>query len=292
MSGYIGSQPADSFLSISSQQITGNGGATYSLSSSVTSPEDIAVFVNNVRQNPNTYSVSSNNLTLGGTIASSDSCYVVFLGKTLATVNPPSGSVGNNQVSASLINSQTAESSANDSDEILIYDNSATALKKQTRANFLTGVGGTNTPNFHAYLNGDQTLPSDSATKINFNAESWDTASAFDISSNYRFTVPNGQAGKYFVYSTIYFESYTLQIQNTKLIFYVNGSSTGRIAGRNSYNTSNLSQSVIHGSRVLNLSVGDYVEVYVEFGASSTRTIAGDGTNGDTSYFGGYKIIE
>ena len=153
-------------------------------------------------------------------------------------------------------------------------------------------VGGTNTPNFHAYLNGDQTLPSDSATKINFNAESWDTASAFDSSSNYRFTVPSGQAGKYFVYSTIYFESYTLQIQNTKLIFYVNGSSTGRIAGRNSYNAVNLSQSVIHGSRVLNLSVGDYVEVYAEFGASSTRTIAGDGTSGDTSYFGGYKLIE
>jgi len=155
-----------------------------------------------------------------------------------------------------------------------------------------TGFGGTNTPNFHAYLNGDQTLASDSATKINFNAESWDTASAFDSSSNYRFTVPSGQAGKYFVYSTLYFESYTLQIQNTKLIFYVNGSSTGRIAGRNSYNAVNLSQSVIHGSRVLNLSVGDYIEVYAEFGASSTRTIAGDGTTGDTSYFGGYKLIE
>ena len=78
MSGYIGSQPADSFLSISSQQITGNGGATYTLNSNVTNPEDVAVFVNNVRQNPNTYSVSNNQITLGGTIASSDSCYVVF----------------------------------------------------------------------------------------------------------------------------------------------------------------------------------------------------------------------
>ena len=100
MSGYIGSQPADSFLSISSQQITGNGGATYTLNLSVTSPEDVAVFVNNVRQNPNTYSVSNNQITLGGTISSSDSCYVIFLGKTLATVNPPSSSVGLNELSA------------------------------------------------------------------------------------------------------------------------------------------------------------------------------------------------
>ena len=155
-----------------------------------------------------------------------------------------------------------------------------------------TGFGGTNTPNFHAYLSGDQTLPSDAATKITYNAESWDTASAFDTSTNYRFTVPSGQGGKYFFYATVGFECYTNQIQNAKIIFYANGSSTGRVAGRNSYNTTNLSQSVIHGSRILNLSAGDYVEVYAEFGASGTRTIMGDGTSGDVSYFGGYKIIE
>lgn len=38
------------------------------------------------------------------------------------------------------INGTTAETSADNADTILIYDNSATALKKMTRANFLSGV--------------------------------------------------------------------------------------------------------------------------------------------------------
>ncbi len=38
------------------------------------------------------------------------------------------------------INGTTAETSADNADSILIYDNSATALKKMTRANFLSGI--------------------------------------------------------------------------------------------------------------------------------------------------------
>lgn len=38
------------------------------------------------------------------------------------------------------INGTTAETSADNADAILIYDNSATALKKMTRANFLSGI--------------------------------------------------------------------------------------------------------------------------------------------------------
>ena len=200
--------------------------------------------------------------------------------------------ITNSDVASSIITGQTAETSIAGGDSVLIYDDSASALRKMTRTNFVSGIGGVNTPNFHAYLSGDQTLGSDSATKIQFNAESWDTDSAYDISTNYRFTVPTGKGGKYFFYSSIGFESYTLQIQNCKLILFVNGSSTGRLSGYNSYNTTNVSQLVSHGSRILNLSAGDYVEVYAEFGASSTRTIMGDGTSGDITYFGGYKLIE
>lgn len=40
------------------------------------------------------------------------------------------------------INSLTAEATADDADTIAIYDNSATAVRKQTRANFLAGVSG------------------------------------------------------------------------------------------------------------------------------------------------------
>jgi len=279
---FIGNQPALSYTSFAKQDFTTSATTSYTLDYPVANENELALFINFVRQEAGTaYTASGTSLTLTSATSASDDMYAIFLGKAIQTVNPPSGSVGASQIAdGSIALGKLSATGTKDSTTFLRGDNT------------FASAGGTNTPNFHAYLNGDQTLPSDAATKITFNAESWDTASAFDTSTNYRFTVPSGQAGKYFVYSTIYFESYTLQIQNTKLIFYVNGSSTGRIAGRNSYNTVNLSQSVIHGSRVLNLSVGDYIEVYAEFGASSTRTIAGDGTTGDTSYFGGYKLIE
>ena len=295
MSGYIGSQPADSFLSISSQQITGNGGATYTLNSNVTNPEDVAVFVNNVRQNVNTYSVSNNQITLGGTIASSDSCYVVFLGKTLATVNPPSGSVGNNQVSASLINSQTAESSANDSDEILIYDNSATALKKQTRANFLTGVGGTNTPAFSSYITSNQSCSDSTETTVNFDAEDFDTNGAYDT-TNKRFVCPSNEAGKYFIFSRVRFSGLNLASQ-VRIQIRKNGSGIKQAytysggVGTNLYNFTNNNGHLFHEiSTLVDLSVGDYIDIGVLVDTNSANYLVQEGSlRGE---FSGYKLIE
>jgi len=97
---YIGVQPTDTFLSIASQQITGDGGATYTLDYSVSTEEDVAVFVNNVRQNVSSYTVSTNQLTLGGTISASDECWVLFLGRTVGTKAPATGSVTLDMLSA------------------------------------------------------------------------------------------------------------------------------------------------------------------------------------------------
>ena len=70
-----------------------------------------------------------------------------------------------------------------------------------------TGVGGENTPAFEAYRSGSaQTITDSTDTKIQFNSEIFDTAGAYDASTNYRFTVPSGQAGKYFVYSQIWMQ--------------------------------------------------------------------------------------
>jgi len=45
-----------------------------------------------------------------------------------------------------------------------------------------------NMPAFSAYLNSAQTLSSNTFTKITLNAEEYDTANAFDSTTNYRFT--------------------------------------------------------------------------------------------------------
>ena len=108
---YIGVQPTDTYLSIASQQITGTGSATYTLDYSVSNEEDVAVFVNNVRQNVNTYTVSGTSLTLGGTISASDSCWILFLGRTVGTKTPAVGSVTNAMLAGSIATSKLADGS-------------------------------------------------------------------------------------------------------------------------------------------------------------------------------------
>ena len=108
---YIGVQPTDTYLSIASQQITGTGSATYTLDYSVSNEEDVAVFVNNVRQNVSTYTVSGTSLTLGGTISVSDSCWVLFLGRTVGTKTPAVGSVTNAMLAGSIATSKLADGS-------------------------------------------------------------------------------------------------------------------------------------------------------------------------------------
>ena len=77
---YVGNQPSGNFVQVTSQTITGNGGATYTLDRPAGNSAELEVFVNHVRQDPASYSVTGTSLTLGGNITSSDSCYVVFSG--------------------------------------------------------------------------------------------------------------------------------------------------------------------------------------------------------------------
>jgi len=76
------------------QTITGNGGASYTLTHSVANAQEIEVFVNNVRQEPGVaYTVSGTALTMTGNVASTDDFYVIYQGKALQTTVPPDGSV-------------------------------------------------------------------------------------------------------------------------------------------------------------------------------------------------------
>ena len=52
-----------------------------------------------------------------------------------------STAVDNTNTSSTLITGQTAETTVASDDEILIYDSSATALRRMTKANFISGVG-------------------------------------------------------------------------------------------------------------------------------------------------------
>ena len=88
---YIGNPPAERFTSFDYQDLTGGSGTSFTLDNAVGNPQEIEVFVNNVRQEPGVaYTVSGTALTMTGSIASTDDFYVVFQGKAIQTATHPS----------------------------------------------------------------------------------------------------------------------------------------------------------------------------------------------------------
>ena len=222
---YLGNVPAEKYISFERQVFTiVNSQTAYTLSHSVTNENDIRLVVNNIVQEPGSgkaYTASGTTLTLSAALTNgTDEMYCVFLGRAVGTVNAPAGSVGTSQLvdlnvttgkiaadaitnakiaddaisdeqlDPTVITGQTAETSIASDDLILLSDTSASgALKKMTRANFVSGVGGTNTPNFWIYKSANQSIATNTAVKIAFDSAVIDTGSG--LGSN-KWTVPSG----------------------------------------------------------------------------------------------------
>jgi hypothetical protein len=96
---FLGSQPADQYQSLAKQTITGDGSTAYTLNRSVTNAYDMEVFINNVRQEPDvSYTASGNTITFTQAVTLSDSCYLIYQGQAIGTINPPANSVGTSQI--------------------------------------------------------------------------------------------------------------------------------------------------------------------------------------------------
>ena len=123
---YIGPLPAETFTSFATQEFSTSATTSYTLNHPVTNENEIALFINNVRQQPGSgkaYTATGTALTLSAATASTDTMYAVFLGRALQTVNPAGGSVGSSQITAEMITGQTAlAATPADTDEFLVSD--------------------------------------------------------------------------------------------------------------------------------------------------------------------------
>ena len=282
---YQGNQPAENYASFERQVFTiVNSQTAYTLTHAVTNENDIRLVINSVVQEPGSgkaYTASNTTLTLSAALVNgTDEMYCVYLGRALQTVNPPNASVGNSQTAPTIITGQTAETSIATDDTILIYDTSASALRKMTRANFVSGVGGANTPSFHAYKTATQNVTSNTFTKAEFDVELYDTDGNY--ASN-RFTPQT--AGKYFVYANLHLDGSSYP-DHLETAIYKNGSmiATSFVGQAGNY---------IYGNRLVQTTVdmngsSDYVEVYGKVRQSGSTHFAGGEVR---KYFGAYKII-
>ena len=270
---FIGNQPAEAYSSFQKQDFSTSATTSYTLDHPVANANEIALFINFVRQEPTAaYTASGTTLTLTSATSSSDDMYCVYLGKAVQTVNPPSGSVGLSQLSAT---------GTKDSTTFLRGDNT------------FASAGGTNTPYFSAYLSSTQAgLNDNTITKINLNAEYADSDNAFDSTTNYRFTVPSGEGGEYFL--TAKFNGSTQadqDNQDTQVYIYKNGSSLARGRGLLTNSSSDVTQVEANASIITTLAAGDYIEMYGKINSSS-----GDNDNqaiaNEFTVMSGYKLIE
>ena len=136
---YIGKKPSDITRAIATHDtFTGDGSTVaFTLTQGASSANDLTVVVNNVRQEPG----SSKSYTLVGRFTltfnvapeAADEIYVVNPTQVESIVE-----AGN--ISSGAITGQTAEATVADGDFILVYDTSASALRKMTKANFAPAV--------------------------------------------------------------------------------------------------------------------------------------------------------
>ena len=314
---YVGNVPARSFISFERQVFTiVNSQTAYTLSHSVTNENDIRLVVNNVVQEPGSgkaYTATGTTLTLSAALTNgTDEMYCVFLGRAVGTVNAPAGSVGTSQLAAdavtnakiaddaisdeqldpTVITGQTAETSIATDDLILLSDTSASgALKKMTRANFVSGVGGDMTPAFSAQRNSSSvTLNDNTFTDIIFDAEILDTDSAYNTSTGV-FTVPSGKGGKYFIGINLMFADAQGNAFDWIGNLVINSSNNYVIRYQSTSQATTFTQVTNSWSLILDLSAGDALKVqgYVD----TTNSSAGEliHQNFKTSFMG-YKIIE
>ena len=146
-----------------------------------------------------------------------------------------------------------------------------------------TGFGGTNTPAFRARLNGDFNHNSNNTyLKVPFATEDYDTDSAYDSTTNYRFTVPSGQAGKYFINAFLR-ANYNCAVV---ISIYKNGSGVHY----SDAGTNGLAVVSPQITTTMNLSVSDYIEIYVFQNSGGSLTF--NDSSGIYPWFEMFKLVE
>ena len=150
--------------------------------------------------------------------------------------------ISNADVNATLVTGQTAETSIADGDLILIHDASASALRKMTKANFVSGLGGTSQVVF-TKSSSAVTIPDDTETVLsNSYSEEFKIGSSMGYSSNI-WSFPS--TGVYEIHGSFMATVYPGIDQNVGLI-------SARIqttTNNSSYSTKGISDNNINGTR-------------------------------------------
>jgi len=194
-----------------------------------------------------------------------------------------------------IITGQTAETSIATDDLILLSDTSASgSLRKMTRANFVSGIGGVNTPAFQAKLTTVSTAFSEgSLTTLIMNSEDFDTDNAYDTSTG-QFTPQT--AGKYFCEVFVHADRGGSTMSDLKMAYvqlFKNSSGSGGRAIQQMDMRNNYGRGFgVNVSAIFDLNgSSDYVYPALSIGTNSGSDPVFAGESNYT-YFRAFKLIE
>ena len=155
-------------------------------------------------------------------------------------------------------------------------------------------IGGNNKPLLFVRRSSNQTISDNTLTKIQFDTEVFDTNTAYDNSSNYRYTVPSGQDGKHFVYS----QFYGFGNNNDEKAFEINIYKNGSIVARNyihheGQGTGSSGSTTMSVAGIIDLAASDYIEIYGKIDVNSgTPAIQGGSLTNNYTFLTISKMIE
>ena len=124
----------------------------------------------------------------------------------------------------------------------------------------------------YAYRAANQTIATATTTKVAWDTELYDIGGDFDSTTNNRYTVASGEAGKYFVTSCLNINVAT-DGTSVQLFLYKNGQQlvrTKNVTG----NSNNLATVAL--TTVVELAAADYLEVYAHHTKGSNADIGGN----------------
>ena len=251
---YIGNKSDTAFTSLIKQDLTGASGTSLVLSHAVANANDIALYINNVRQEPTTaYTASGTAVSLTGSVATSDDIYLIYLARAVQTTVPPDGSVTTAKIADDAVN-----------------------LTSKVTGVLPVANSQTNTPAFRAIRTSALAQTQNNQTLMLYNAEQYDTHNAYNT-SNGRFTPQ--VAGKYFVNMSIGMDG--LGASNTlQLVLKVNGAdwAVGYTVGGAGFQLAS----------VITLDADDYVTAHFKTNCASSVTVTGQAPK---THFEAFKLI-
>jgi len=142
-----------------------------------------------------------------------------------------------------------------------------------------------NTPAWKMGMSGQQSLGYNTTTKINFDTSIIDTDSGVDT-TNKRYTIPSGKGGKYIVYC-FYRTGTGTDSASYDIFVYKNGSLLNNAEDMQSF-TVNQSYNTVQCTGMLDLSAGDYLEMYAR--QADQNFTANIGYSSEARFWG-YKLI-